>query len=91
MGVQTADIFTTELTNSSLTITEDMGVTAISIYNSTAVVGTVRGSRKLGSNSSSNINVTEKMTYTISTKDAAVIKSLVITAPSGCTLKITAE
>ena len=91
MGALKAGIFTTELTNSTLTITQSMGVRVISIYNGTSTAGTVTGDQKLGSTASSAINVTEGMTYTVAGNEASTIQSLTIVAPAGCTLKITAQ
>jgi hypothetical protein len=85
-----SEIFTTELTNSSLTIVPNMGVTKVSIYNGTSTAGTVIGTRSLGGTASSAINIAENETFTI-VAETNVIKSLVITSPAGCTLKIVAE
>ena len=84
-------IFTTQLTASTLTITESMGMKRVSIYNGTAVIGTVLGNLSLGSISSTPIDIDEKETFTVDAIDASVIKQLVIVAPAGCTLKIVAQ
>jgi len=90
MGVLETGIFTQQLTNDTLIIMESMGVKEISIYNGSAVIGTVLGSQKLGALSSSAIDVDESETVTVNALEASVIKNLVITAPAGCTLKIIA-
>lgn len=90
-GIIPSGIFTTELTSGTLTITESMGVKQISVYNGTATAGTVTGTRKLGSTSSSAINVAESETFTVVAIEGEVITSLTITAPVGCTLKIVAQ
>jgi hypothetical protein len=90
MAENQSDIFTAELTNSSLTITPSMGVKKVSIFNSTAVLGTVIGTRNLAGLASSSINIAESETFTVVAENS-VIASLVITAAAGCTLKIVAE
>ena len=84
-------IFTYSLSNSALTITQADNVRSISIYNSSAVVGTVQGTENLGAVSSTAINIGESESYNlVLPENTFVIDSLVITAPAGCTLVITA-
>lgn len=87
-----SEIFTTTLTNSSLTVSADDSVKAISIYNSTAVVGTVTGTSSVGGTASTAINIGENESYNLVVPaEADVIGSLTITAPVGCSLVITAN
>jgi hypothetical protein len=86
-----SEVFTSEITNSSLTITPSMGVQKLSVYNGTTTAGTILGNRTLGATTSSALNIAEGETVTVTAIEASVIDSLVITAPSGCTLKIIAQ
>jgi len=90
MSVLESGIFTTELTNDSLIITESMGVKEVSIFNASSTSGTVTGSQKLLGTPSSAINVAEAETFTVNALEASVIKNLSIVSPAGCTLKIVA-
>ena len=90
MSVLKSDVFTAEITNDSITITESMGVRMLSVYNPTTTAGTVIGTQKLGDISPTPINLEEGETYTVAAIEASVLGSLVITAPLGSTLKITA-
>ena len=90
MSVLESGIFTEEITNDTLTITESMGVKQVSIFNGTATAGTVTGTQKLGDRTPSAINVEQGDTFTVNALEAAVIKNLVIAAPAGCTLKVIA-
>jgi hypothetical protein len=83
-------VFTKELTNDSLTLTNSMGVKKISIVNDSAVDGTVLGTQKLAGVSPSAITISQDETVTIVANQASVLVDLVITAPSGCTLSIVA-
>lgn len=84
-------IFTYSLTNSALTITGSDNIRSISIYNSSAVVGTIQGNESVGGNASTAINIGENESYNlVLPEDTYVIKNLVITSPAGCTLVITA-
>ncbi len=88
-----ASVFTDELTNDTLTITPEMGVLGISIYNNSAVNGTVLGSQKLAGVNPSALTIEENKSVTFSSIGNlnAPISGLVITAPSGCTLQIIAQ
>jgi hypothetical protein len=92
MGVVTK-CFTKTLTNDSLTLTEGMGVLAISILNESAVDGTILGTaRLLGIDSDTVIlNQGGSASYASIGNINGVVTGLTITAPSGCTLKITAQ
>lgn len=84
-------VFTGELTNDTLIITSDMGVKKISIYNGTSVVGTVTGSKMLGTLPSSALNITERASVNItSSAEATLLDGVTIVAPAGCTLSIIA-
>ena len=89
-GALKSNVFTTEITNDNLTITESMGVRMLSVLNSSATAGTVIGSQQLGDIAPSAINLEEGETYTVAAIEASVLDSIVITAPLGSTLKITA-
>tara|TARA_R110001599_G_scaffold142533_2_gene323200 strand:- start:2918 stop:3196 length:279 start_codon:yes stop_codon:yes gene_type:complete len=84
-------VFTTELKNDNLVITQNMGVQQISIFNTTATTGSVLGTRSLGGVASSAIAIAESQTVTIKAIDASVIEALTIDAPAGCTLQIIAQ
>jgi hypothetical protein len=90
MSVLKSNVFTAEITNDSITITESMGVRMLSVYNPTATAGTVTGTQKLEDITPSPINLEEGETYTVASIEASVLGEVVITAPVGCTLKITA-
>lgn len=83
--------FTYELTNDAVTLTEGMGVKAISIFCNTATAGTVQGTEKLGALSSSALTVAENETITFASQTNGVVFGLIITAPAGCTLQIIAQ
>ena len=84
-------VFTTELRNNTLVITQNMGVQQISIFNASATAGTVTGTRSLGGIVSAAINIAESQTVTIKSIDASVIESLTIVSPAGCTVQIIAQ
>lgn len=90
-GIIRSDIFTTELTDGTLTIIESYGVKAVSVYCSTETAGSVTGTRRLGNIASSAIEVAEEETFTVAAIDGEVITDLTIDAPAGCTLKIIAQ
>lgn len=85
--------FTYELTNSTLTITPEMGVLGISIFNNSTVSGSVTGTQNLGALSSSALTIEQNKSATFSSIGNlnAPVSGLVITAPSGCTLQIIAQ
>ena len=91
MGVLAINVFTAEITNDTLTLTQSMGVKKVSIFNGSSTAGTVTGTRTLGGTTSSAINVAENETFTVESSEASVIASLVIVAPLGCTLKVVAQ
>ena len=84
-------VFTYQLTDGVLSITESMGVKKVSVYNGTAVIGNVLGDLSLGGIDSTAIDVEENETITAVAIDGSVIKNYTITAPAGCTLKIMAQ
>ena len=87
----TDDVFTGELTNDTLVILASMGVKKVSVYNATAVVGTVTGSKQLGALASTPLPVEEKGSVNItSTEQANILDGITIVAPAGCTLSIIA-
>ena len=90
MSLNSEKIFTTQLTNGVITITESMGVKKVSIYNGTATIGTFLGTGALGSLISTPVDIDQGETATPTVGEAGIISSLVITAPAGCTLKIMA-
>ena len=91
MSVLESQVFTGELASATLTITESMGIKRVSVFNGSAVAGTVLGNRSLGGLAPSAINLAAGDSFTVDAPDASVIKSLVIDAPAGCTLKIVAQ
>jgi len=85
-------IFTTTLTNDTLSLSTDDAVKAISIYNSTAVAGTITGTTSVGGTASSAISIGENESYNLTAPtEADVIGALTITAPAACSLIITAS
>tara|TARA_R110000822_G_scaffold46670_3_gene124191 strand:- start:9170 stop:9448 length:279 start_codon:yes stop_codon:yes gene_type:complete len=84
-------VFTTEITDTSFTLNQSMGIQQISIYNSSSTNGSVTGTRSLGATASSALTLVEGQTMTFQAIEASVIESLIITAPSGCTLQIIAQ
>ena len=82
-------IFTKSITNTALTITTADGVTRVSVLCTTSTAGTITGTAVVGGTSSTAMNVAENTSVTIGTDSGYPISSLVITAPSGCTLEIT--
>ena len=54
-----------------------------------STAGTITGTAVVGGTSSAAMNVAENTSVTIGTDSGYPISSLVITAPSGCTLEIT--
>ncbi len=83
------EIFTKQLTNSSLVITEDMGVGSVSVFSTTGT-GTILGTGVLAGEASTAVDVAEGNSITISVEQKT-IGPLTITAPSGCTLIIIAN
>lgn len=90
-NILSSPIFTTQLSGNTLTLTESMGIKRVSVYNGTAIIGTVLGGLSLGDIDSSEIEIGEKETFTVEAVDASIIKQLVIDAPAGCTLKVVAQ
>jgi hypothetical protein len=86
-----AELFTEPLSNASITLDGSEGVRAIVVYNSSAVTGTVTGSKKLGSRSPAPISVGENVTWSHVALEGSVLSGLTITAPAGCTLEVTAQ
>lgn len=84
----TQQIFTTTLSNSSLTITQSFGLTNISVYNVSSTAGSVTGSITTGGIASSAISIDENESFNVTAQGVSVIDGLVITAPAGCTLNI---
>ena len=85
-------IFTYPLTNDTITITEEMGCKAVSIFCSTATSGTVSGGAPLGALISADLPIGQNETTIITASDnGGVLTGVVITAPVGCTLEIIAE
>ena len=85
------EVFTGELTSDTLIITQSMGASRISIFNGTAVVGTVTGAKYLGVLPPSALNVAEDSSVNITASDSAsVLDGVTIVAPAGCTLSIIA-
>lgn len=89
----TTTVFTKELTNSTLEITENMGVIALSVLNKSAVDGTVIGTAKLLGVESGAITLAqnESVSFASIGNINGVLVGITITAPSGCTLTITAQ
>jgi hypothetical protein len=86
----TDGVYTSTLTNSSLALTESMGVKKISVFNTTSTAGTILGAQNLGASTPSAINIAEDKTVVVTTSGGSVLKDLTVTAPVGCTLNIIA-
>ena len=85
-------IFTYPLTNNTITITQEMGCKAVSIFCSTATSGTVNGGAPLGGLISADLPIEQNETTLFNASDnGGVLTGVVITAPLGCTLQIFAE
>tara|TARA_B100000963_G_scaffold8974_1_gene7049 strand:- start:16197 stop:16481 length:285 start_codon:yes stop_codon:yes gene_type:complete len=82
-------IFTTALTNDSLTILTSSNLKAVSIYNTSAVSGTVRGTLQVGATASTAITIAENESYNVVSQGTSVLDGITITAPAGCTLNVT--
>jgi hypothetical protein len=89
----TTTVFTKELTNSTLEITENMGVIALSVLNKSSVNGTVIGTAKLLGVESGAITLAQNESASFASigNINGVLVGITITAPSGCTLTITAQ
>lgn len=81
-------VFTYQLTDDTFTIDTDNGFTRFSIYNASAVTGTYIGNEAIGGLSSSAVDIAQGETAVIDVGNAYVIEYLLITAPTGCTLKL---
>lgn len=82
-------VFTTALTSDSITILTSSNLKAVSVYNASAVNGTIRGTLQVGTVTSTNIELGENESYNIVALGASVLDGITITAPAGCTLNIT--
>tara|TARA_R110002012_G_C11408408_1_gene586691 strand:+ start:393 stop:671 length:279 start_codon:yes stop_codon:yes gene_type:complete len=82
-------IFTRTLSDGAITITSADGLTRVSVLCTSSTAGTITGTGVVGGTSSSAMNIAENTSVTIGTDSGYPISSLVITAPSGCTLEIT--
>lgn len=93
MAILDNPIFTYTLTGSGTfsTNTND-GIRKISVYNPSAVTGTVLGTTttKVNGITPTAVNVQQNETWTCEATDSTVLGALTITAPTSCTLIITA-
>lgn len=87
----TSEFYTAELTNTALTITQSMGVRAVSITCTTATTGTVEGGQDLPGFTAGPLTVVQNQSLSFTASESSVIDGLVITAPAGCTLQVIAE
>lgn len=85
-------LWTKKLTGvGTFTFDVDDSVRIISVYNSSTTTGTVLGAGvTVGGEASSAIDVAEGETYTMQAVEGSVLGAITVTAPSGCTLQITA-
>lgn len=81
------DTFTYELTDGSFVITYSDGVNKLSVYNGSAVAGTVAGS-KVVNGITGSITLAQYESTTIVADNAKTLNNITITAPASCTLKI---
>jgi hypothetical protein len=74
-----------------LTIITEYGVRKLSVFNASAVAGTVEGDTSLGSNAPGPITIAESQSWNVTVSEGSVIDKITSTAPGGCTLIVTAE
>jgi len=86
-----AVVWTYELTNDSIAINKEDGVLSISVFNGSAVTGTVNGSSEIDGNVSAPINIEQDMEYGMVALQDGALDGITITAPAGCTLTLTAQ
>jgi len=90
MSVLKSGVFTYQLQDETLIITESMGVRMVSIFNGTNVNGAYTGDQSLSGFEPRPIDIEEGETATVVAIEASVIKGLKIGAPRGCILKVIA-
>jgi len=92
MSGQKVKIFTGSLTNSILTLSEDDGITMLSVKvsSSSSVSGSITGDITLGSLQPSAITIIAGDGTTIATPNNGFLDGLTLTAPTGCTMNIIA-
>ncbi len=81
--------FTYTLTDGSITITSDDGISALAVVCTTATTGTIIGDMKFQNLSPSAIVLEENVPYSSVAAGLRVLSGLTITAPSGCSIDIT--
>jgi len=83
--------FTYTLTDETLAIDTNDGLTRVSVYNSTAVDATITGAKTVSGLASEAITVSEGETATIVVDEGYVLDGVTIVSPAGCTLQIIAN
>ena len=83
--------FTYTLTNETLVIDTNDGLTRISVYNSSAVDATITGEKTVSGLSSEAVTVSQGETATVVVDEGYVLNGVTIVSPSGCTLQIIAN
>jgi hypothetical protein len=81
-------VFTTTLTNSSLTITSSLNLRAVSVYNTSSVAGSVQGNQSVPSLTAAQISIGENESFNVAGLENNVLDQIQIEAPAGCTLNI---
>ena len=85
--INSQDTFTYELTNDTFIITSADGINKLSVYNGSAVSGTVAGA-KIVNGITGSITLAQYEAATIVADNAKTLNNITITAPASCTLKI---
>lgn len=86
-----SSIWTYTLTNDTFTIPTGQ-VKSVSVFNGTAVTGTITGTATLAGIPSSAINIVQNKSVSIVASEGAnTVGEVVIDAPAGCTLDIICE
>jgi len=83
----TDSVFTYELTNGSFII-DDAGAKSVSVFNNSAVDGSLIGSIYYNGIASTALTIEADQSITIEASENSVLVGITITAPASCTLQI---
>lgn len=86
------ELFTADLVNANtgFEINESDGITAISIYNGSAVAGSVTGTKNINGVASSAVAIPQNTTVTLQATNANAMGTVTLTIPESCTLSVIA-
>ena len=84
----TADLATA---NTGFTISEDDGISQVSIYNGTATTGFVTGTKRINNVESDALDIPEGVTVTLTAPNGMHLDQITLTIPSGCILSVIAN